>query len=330
MVKQDEKTFWFKDHFKGVEVGDSQARSLLQDVVDRELTTFEEYGLALSRSYSGSTTIDVVSMLVTGKIFLWSAKSVVIGYAIRDRADSSKFNYGDPIGSDGFRDTDGHLNGQLTVYLKEEPGLESPLLDPIDFIGGALADIVRRAARMAVEMAEESVARYLAREGTGAVGGMAGPNAAASAFWKAGEVTPRAFASAERRTLTDMIKSRMKTLGIPKENIGIRGIPGESGEAFTAEGTFRGGNVRGKGISVHGSVMEAWSGFPEWNKAILQDRIDAVIAHEWMEFNELTHWETVELGTESKLPISQNAKKLLGVMRGKGKGLEALEDKVPR
>jgi hypothetical protein len=40
-----------------------------------------------------------------------------------------------------------------------------------------------------------------------------------------------------------------------------------------------------------------------------------MIAHEWMEFNELSHWETVELVTESKLPISKEAKELLVAMQ---------------
>jgi hypothetical protein len=119
----------------------------------------------------------------------------------------------------------------------------------------------------------------------------------------------------------------MKELGIPNRNIGIRGIPGESGEGFTAEGVTRGSNVRGRGISVHGSVVEDWADFPEWNKASIADRIDAIIAHEWI--NELTHWETVELVTESKLPISKNAQDLLAVMRKHGLGWKALEDTPP-
>jgi hypothetical protein len=158
---------------------------------------------------------------------------------------------------------------------------------------------------------------------------MSGTKSAAMAFWQAGEVTPRAIAQADRKLMTSAIKKRMEELGIPKNNIGIRAVVGESGEAFTAEGSTRGANVRGKGISVHGSVMEDWKGFPEWNNATLRDRVDSVIAHEWMEFNELTHWETVELALETKLHITKGAKDLLSAMRKYGKGAKALEDKVP-
>jgi len=320
------KTFWLKDQFEGREVSVAEAMSLLQGVVNRELTSFET-GLLLSRLYGGgSTTIDIVSTMINGSIpsnylrFLKSMKRVIIGYAIRRRGNQDRFNYGDVISTEGFSDPDGNLIGQLTVTRKEEPGLETPLLDPIDFVGGALADIVRRGARMAIELAEEQVSRYLAKEA--GVGAMAGPRDAVGAFWRAGEVEPRVAAAASKEW-TATVKGRMEALNIPKKYRGIRGIPGESGEAFTAEGTTRGGNVRGKGISVHGSVLEDWAGFPEWNKAAVIDRIDAVIAHEWMEFNELTHWESVELGVETNLPVSPKAKELLGVMQKKGLGWKA-------
>jgi hypothetical protein len=158
-------------------------------------------------------------------------------------------------------------------------------------------------------------------------GAMAGPKASrtVSRIMKGAEVAPRKFTAAEARTLTAKIASRMKQLGIPEANVGIRGIADESGEAFTAWGRARGSNVRGKGISVHGSVDSAWTDFPEWNAASLDTRIDAVIAHEWMEFNDLTHFETVELATESKLPISPDAKKLLAAMAKRtGKGVDHL------
>ena len=342
LIKQSGKLYWFKRDFKGAEVSVHQAFSLLQGIVGRELTVFET-GMVLStptnsrNPYGPSiiVTIDIVSILVGGATpsnylrFMKSLRRVVVGYVIRSHDYSA--NRGDVNGSKGFYDTDGKLIGEfsITENMEHEPGLQTPLLDPIDFIGGALADIVRRGVRLAVEAAEESVARYLAREGTGSGGAMAGPKAAASAFWTAGEITPRAFAEAERKAWTATIKGRMKELGIPNRNIGIRGIPGESGEGFTAEGVTRGSNVRGRGISVHGSVVEDWADFPEWNKASIADRIDAIIAHEWMEFNELTHWETVELVTESKLPISKNAQDLLAVMRKHGLGWKALEDTPP-
>jgi hypothetical protein len=160
----------------------------------------------------------------------------------------------------------------------------------------------------------------------GALGGMAGSQWAHkfSAFWRTGEATPRLFSVAEVETWTAKIAARMKQLGIPEANIGVRGIAEESGKAFTATGTMRGGNLRGRGISVHGSVENPWPNFPEWNAASIDARIDAVIAHEWMEFNDLTHFETVELGPESTLPISPEGRKLLEATRKHGLGSEHL------
>jgi hypothetical protein len=182
---------------------------------------------------------------------------------------------------------------------------------------------VDRGAKAALELAERE-----AKAVPKVIGKMAGTDVAADAFWTAGEVAPRQFTKAEEQAWTAKIADRMKKLGIPKENIGIRGIPGESGEAFTAKGSSRGANVRGRGISVHGNVEKDWVGFPEWNAASVDTRIDASIAHEWMEFNELTHWETVQLATESKLRISEEAKQLLAAMQKRGRGLDALIDKT--
>jgi hypothetical protein len=66
------------------------------------------------------------------------------------------------------------------------------------------------------------------------------------------------------------------------------------------------------GISVHGNLFDNWKGFDLWNhpSTTIDDRIDAIIAHEWSEFNGLTHWETVELMPETKLAISPRAREL--------------------
>lgn len=266
---------------------------------------------------------------------------VVIGYVFRRRENSAKFSYNDVIGTDAFLDTEGNVIGQLRVTRRQEPALETPLLDPIDFIGGAVADIVRLGARLAMELAAERAALYLAKwgaretaevVGTEIVGAMSGPKGGAGAFWKfwkAGETEAKEFTKAQAKEWAATIKKRMQKLGIPKKNIGIRGIPGESGEAFTASGGARGANVRGRGISVHGNVMKDWEGFPEWNAADIADRIDAIIAHEWMEFSELSHFEVVELAVDralQKLPITKKAQELLAAMRRKGLGWPVLMD----
>jgi len=203
--------------------------------------------------------------------------------------------------------------------------------DPLSYLIPAV-DVLKLATkggRIVFRMiSRRAAARAEAKLAAAELGAMAGPKAAAkTAFWTAGEIAPRAFTAAETKTWTAKIARRMRELGIPAKNIGIRGIPGESGEAFTAWGTSRGSNMRGLGISVHGSVEMNWAGFPEWNAATIDTRIDAIIAHEWMEFNELTHWETVELATESKLAITKEAKELLAAMQKQGRGWKALVDK---
>lgn len=197
-----------------------------------------------------------------------------------------------------------------------------------------------RAIDLAVDQGAKAsldLAKLEARRTTEVVGWMAGRGATKDAFWAAGEIAPREFTAAEKKAWTARIKTRMSQVGIPQKNIGIRGIPGESGEAFSASGSARGANVRTVvdeygaregGISVHGSVDMPWAGFPEWNAATIDTRIDAVIAHEWSEFNELSHFETVELVTkQTSLSISKEAKALLAAMQKKGRGWKALVDK---
>jgi hypothetical protein len=266
----------------------------------------------------------------------------VIGYVFSRRENPARLNYNDVRGTDAFIDTEGNVIGKVTVTRREEPGLVTPLVDPIDLIGGAVADIARLGARLAIraaaEMIERRAALMLARWGAeeavdvaGAeiVGAMAGPKGAGgkfAEFWKAGVTTPRQFGEAEARRWTQAFKQRMLDLGVPEENIGIRGIADESGEAFSPKLGGRGANCRGKGISVHGNVFDDWAGFAEWNAANVFDRAEAIIAHEWMEFNGMSHFKAVELaaGRFQELPITRTAHELLVAMRKKGLGWRAL------
>jgi len=177
------------------------------------------------------------------------------------------------------------------------------------------------------------------------------------AFWDAGNVPPKQKFTAEQvKQWSDYIWKRMDELGIPKINrgggltdvpkLGERAVSGagkravgyvengesvivENGKVFFPEGGARGGRIRGGdfnpleggeegGISVHGNVFDRWEGFDLWNQSTYKDRIDAIIAHEWSEFNELSHWETVEMATETKLPISARAKEILRYMQQMG------------
>jgi len=174
VVHQNEKTYWFKnDSIAGEEVPPLHAVSLVEAIVGRKLSDFE-FKLLIARPINGSINITIVSMLVSdtsaqnGRPFWKSLRRVVMGYAVRLRENGARYNYGDVIGSDAFYDTDGNIVGEVKVTRKQEPPLESPLLDPIDFVGGALADIVRNGAKALLRGAMAGVEeRLLARGATG-------------------------------------------------------------------------------------------------------------------------------------------------------------------
>jgi hypothetical protein len=343
LLQANGKTYWFKNDFTGAEVSPPQVISLMEGVIGRELGSFES-ALLTPKPFEGSTRITIVSIPASGSgQRAFPMTRVVIGYVFRRRENNSaRFNYNDVIGSDAFLDTEGNVIGKFRVTRRRERPLETPLVDPIDFIGGALADVVRLGVKLAMELVAERAALLIAKWGTreaieivGAdvAGAMSGPKGGTGAFWnfwRAGVTEAKEFTKGEARQWTVTIKKRMKQLGVPDKNIGIRGIPDESGEAFNAWGCERGSNVRGRGISVHGNVLKDWDGFPEWNRAAISDRIDAIIAHEWMEFSkELSHFEVVELATDRSLQslrITTKAQELLAAMRRKGMGWPTLMD----
>ena len=105
IVQENEKTYWFKDDFKGEQVSPQQAVAVLEGILDRKLNAFESK-LLMSRPFDGSTNITIIGMLVldpsqaTGILALRSIRTEVIGYIIRRREKSSRFNYGDVIGTE--------------------------------------------------------------------------------------------------------------------------------------------------------------------------------------------------------------------------------------
>jgi hypothetical protein len=223
----------------------------------------------------------------------------------------------------------------------------------------ALEVTVNREAKAALDLVLQRVRREL-------VGAMSGPEQAEARtvwerlkqkFWEAGNVPPRRqFSADEAKQLNKRIADRMRELGIPKKNIGagskiippgaktpkgkVYPVADEFGDAFNASGRKRGGNVRSGpppeplyggaegGISVHGNVFDRWEGFDLWNAptTTVEDRIDAIIAHEWSEFNGLSHWETVELAAETKLPIRPRARELLQEMAKWGNSEKAFTE----
>jgi hypothetical protein len=196
------------------------------------------------------------------------------------------------------------------------------------------------------------------------VGAMTGPEQAEAKsaweklkqkFWDAGDVPPsKQFSEAQAKEWNRKIAERMRQLGIPKKNIGAgskiippgaktpKGKPypvgDEIGKAFNPSGSTRGGRVRSSpvdeyggtegGISVHGNVFDRWEGFDLWNDptTLVEDRIDATIAHEWSEFNGLSHWETVELAPQTALPIRPRARELLREMAKWGNSEKAFTE----
>jgi hypothetical protein len=208
----------------------------------------------------------------------------------------------------------------------------------------AIKLVANREAKALLILAEQEAKRILIR------GAMSGPERAEAKtawaklkqdFWNAGKVPPsKQFSKDEAKRLNRKIADRMRELGIPKKNIGagnkiippgaktpkgkVYPVADEFGDAFNASGSKRGGNVRSGpppeplyggsegGISVHGNVFDRWEGFKLWNDptTTIDDRIDAIIAHEWSEFNGVSHWETVELMPETKLAISPRAREL--------------------
>lgn len=115
------------------------------------------------------------------------------------------------------------------------------------------------------------------------------------------------------------IKARMIQLGIPEQY--ARGFwPFATTRGGHAAGV--GSNFAGAGIQVERQVLGAMKNWPEWNAANLSTRVEAVIAHEWIEFNRIAsgmsatdaHQLTVKTAMNTTLPISQRARELLATM----------------
>jgi hypothetical protein len=153
IVQTNKKTCWFKgDDINGEEVPRLHAIDLVEAILGRELNAFES-NLLMSRPVDGGVSITIVSMLVmdaSERNYLKSIKHVVIGYAVRHLENKENYNYGQIIGTDAFYDTNGNTVGKVKLIDKDEQGIYPPLLDPIDFISGGLAGIIRNGGKAAV------------------------------------------------------------------------------------------------------------------------------------------------------------------------------------
>lgn len=140
-----------------------------------------------------------------------------------------------------------------------------------------------------------------------------------------------AFAEEWEAVLAAAVAGRMRTVGIPEEMIGIRGLPHEDPGAFVRTHAVGGSNnnIPGRGIvgerpgiNVDIAVLDArfapMSRVGSWASASLKDRIDAVIAHEHTEVQSTgpdgersPHRLVIEVAPETSLKISERARQIL-------------------
>jgi len=112
---------------------------------------------------------------------------------------------------------------------------------------------------------------------------------------------------------------RMRELGIPEDQIGVRRRELNDERAAFVPGERDGGGVTPDGINVDSGVLNpelnAESIGPEasklWATSRLRDRIDSVIAHEYEESIGGRHDDAVLRAAETTLPISNPARRIL-------------------
>jgi hypothetical protein len=155
---KDGTIYWFPgpNELAGVLVPKGHALNLVEGIVGRKLSD-DEYGLLFSVPINGTKRVTIVSHLVIDAAEqnpLRAVKSEVIGYIVSTREDSSRYTYGQVIGTDAFYDTDGKQQGKPEFTYKDEPGLETPFLDPLDLIGIGRAAV--GIGRVVVDLAKVS------------------------------------------------------------------------------------------------------------------------------------------------------------------------------
>lgn len=112
---------------------------------------------------------------------------------------------------------------------------------------------------------------------------------------------------------------RMRELGITDDKIGVRRRELDYDRAAFLPGERDGGGVTPDGINVDSGLLNpalnAEAIGPEasalWAKARLRDRVDSVIAHEHEEGLTGSHDDAVRRAAETKLPISEPARRIL-------------------
>lgn len=171
VFKQAGEMYLFKNDSSALPIGQktspAAAMTWLEDKLARKLTRFE-VGLMLSTDGGGKMQIMLVSAVEidpSQRNPLLAASYQPIGYIIMIRANSRRVNYGDIIQTERFYDKDGNLYGQLSRSRKQESPLEKPFLDPIDFVAGALASIVRGAVKKIIRSGVAAIEERLISRG---------------------------------------------------------------------------------------------------------------------------------------------------------------------
>jgi hypothetical protein len=132
------------------------------------------------------------------------------------------------------------------------------------------------------------------------------------------------FARRYQDLLSRVIGNRMRQIGVPDEMIGIEWYGVDPGPFVRYHPPQLGGNIRaginGKpGINVDPAVFDGNApkvgALPAWQSGRLQDRIDAVIAHEYTEAlapgGVDFHIHALKNAENTPLPISAHARQIL-------------------
>lgn len=123
------------------------------------------------------------------------------------------------------------------------------------------------------------------------------------------------------RRWTDRLNSyclgRMRALGVPKDLAGAPDWDGDKTWKAFIDQERDGGSIT-TGIAVNSGVLNPdlleGKGRRIWPHARLRDRIDAVIAHEYEEARTGTHVGALKAAAKTKLPISEEARRILRAM----------------
>ncbi len=115
------------------------------------------------------------------------------------------------------------------------------------------------------------------------------------------------------------VQKRMRQLGIPEQQIGVRRRERNYRRAAFVPGERDGGGITPDGINVDSGVLNPQLYAEEiappastfWEKARLRDRIDAVLAHEYEESIAGTHEGAEMRAADTALPISDRARRIL-------------------